>query len=167
VRVEAFQTAEGDAIAAALAVGLEVEQQDREARRREQAGARHHVEPIALHAVHQHDRAAARPSRDEPAAQRGAGGRGDRDLFGMKVRRPRSDLRSSRSREKETDGNDGDCECDGSDGQPDGCNAKDHPPGATAPLTPAFSIARVTKLEVIAAAVNSFTTAAVRGRSLA
>ena len=167
MRIEAFQAAEGDAIAVALAVGLEVEQQDREARRREQAGARHHVKAIALHAVHQHGGAAARPSRNEPAAQRGAGGRGDRDLFGMKVRRPRSDLRSSRRREKETDGDDGRRECDDADDQPDGCNAKDHPPGATAPLTPAFSIARVTKPEAIAAAVNSFTTAAVRGRSLA
>ena len=32
-----------------------------------------------------------------------------------------------------------------------------HPPGATAPWTPAFAIARVTKPDAVAAAVNSRT----------
>jgi hypothetical protein len=166
-RVQALQAAEGDAVTGALAVGLEVEHQDRKAGRSEKAGARQHAEPVPLHAVHQYDGAAAGPPLDEPAAQRRAGGGGDLDRVGAKTCGRRSDRCPCGRRQEKADGDDGRRKRSDTAEDTDGGKAQHYEPGATAPLTPALSIARVTKPDAIAAAVNSFTTAAVKGRSLA
>ena len=70
-RVHRLEVAEGDVLAAALALGLEVEREHRVARVVEEARARDHLRAVGADAVHQEDRAAARPARHEPAAELG------------------------------------------------------------------------------------------------
>ena len=69
--IEAFQPTEGDARARALAMRLEIEQQHRKAFGVQKPRPPQHGEPVALDAVHQHDRAAARrPCMNHPATSR-------------------------------------------------------------------------------------------------
>jgi len=108
---------------------LEIEQQDRKTLGIEQARAPQHREPVGMHAMQQHDRAGTRPPWHEPAAQRRARARHDRDGLCGKISGRGTDDRARGCGEEQADGDDAGNEKDGGDKDCAGGELKD-PAGA-------------------------------------
>ncbi|MDQ6830766.1 MAG: hypothetical protein M3081_18040 [Gemmatimonadota bacterium] len=79
LRIEPLAMAEGDVLAAALAMRLKVGHENGKAGAMEKSRTGKHREPILSGAVQQQHRAASRASIDEPGGQRTPGGARDRD----------------------------------------------------------------------------------------